>query len=169
VRPGGDVMELKRKPDRREVGLSKDSDRAIGAAVDGHCSPSTRGRQAPRQVLYAGGRNVASIDADGVLRKAVDGRRHMIRVPSPAWAFDRSHIDAALSSGVTVIELLNRDAGTLYRVSLADFMRLAFELDRGYGPQLALALQHWRVTVQPSADVEQPEPRPAEPEQLRLL
>jgi len=163
-------MELKRKPDRREVGLSKDSDRAIGAAVDGHCSPSTRGRQAPRQVLYAGGRNVASIDADGVLRKGVDGRRHMVRYPSPAWAFDRAHIDAALAAGVLAVELMDRDDGTLYRTSLADFCRLAYELDRGYGPQLALALQHWRVTVQePARPVAAPPPQPADPEQLRLL
>lgn len=147
------------------AGLSRgDNGRAAGV-VDAH----SKGQPAGRQVLFnVSGNHTASIDADGTLRKTVSGARHRIRVPVPAWAFDRAHVDAAAAAGVRAVEVMDRDDGAVYQVEFVRFVERAFPLDRGYGPQLALALAHWRVTRPARPSV--PEPAPAPPaEQLSLL
>jgi hypothetical protein len=88
------------------------------------------------------GQATASIIGD-LLRKTI-GTQHVLRNP-PAIAFDAEHIQAAEEAGVKRILVRNRDSGSVYRTSFETFRAKSFEVNRGFGRQLALALRHWTV------------------------
>lgn len=111
---------------------------------------STRARG--RQLLYdARGRRVASV-AGGVLRKTIHGQRHILRNP-PAIAFDVAIVDAAQQAGATEVEVTDSDSGRQFWCTLSAFREHAFELNRGFGCQLALPLTRWVIRASDQADL----------------
>lgn len=85
-----------------------------------------------------------------VWRKRVQGSKHMLRVPRRAWAVDSADLDAAERMGAVVLELTDAESGTTWRVGLRTLRERGRRLERGYGEQVALDLEHWR-TEQPGA------------------
>ncbi len=85
-----------------------------------------------------------------VWRKRVQGSRHMLRVPRPAWAVDAADLDAAEHLGAVMLELTDAESGTTYRAALRTLREKGRRFERGHGEQVALALEHWR-TEQPGA------------------
>lgn len=88
------------------------------------------------------GRIVATVE-DGVLRKFVKGSIHKLRKP-PAWAWDKTIINEAVDLGAGRIEVYDSETTITYSISLTEFQRNAFAVDRGHNPQLAVVESHWR-------------------------
>lgn len=82
--------------------------------------------------------------ADGIWRKSVRESRHLLRL-LPGWAVDIEDLHAAEAAGVHMLELHDRETGAVYRVELSVFRECGLEIDFGFGPQMALALEHWDV------------------------
>jgi len=49
--------------------------------------------------------------------------------------------------GAVVLELTDSETGTAYRAALRTLRERGRLLERGYGEQVALALEHWRTEV----------------------
>jgi hypothetical protein len=97
------------------------------------------------------GQVVAGVRADGTLQKDVSASRHFLRQPCRAIAFDVAALDEAERAGAIRIEVKDTDTNKFYRCTFADFRAKAFKVDRGYGPQLAMALADWNKP-DPGAD-----------------
>ena len=94
----------------------------------------------------ASGRVVASVDRAGTLSKRVSGARHMLRKP-PAWCFDVVVLEQAAAVGCWRLEVTDTDTDKIYTCTLAEFRAGAFELNRGFGAQLALPLERWHTAA----------------------
>lgn len=96
--------------------------------------------------LKVGAREVAGITGDQLHKVIRDS--HVLRRP-PAIAFDAALIAEAERRGVRTVSVLNADSGRQFVVTLADFQRYGFRLNRGYGDQIALELRYWAIDGAP--------------------
>ena len=113
--------------------------------------------------MGASGRLVGKVVGDTLI-KNVRGSRHFLRTP-PAIAFDEVAIKAAEEAGATVIQVNDLDSGLRYRASMPYFLVRSFEVDRGFGKQLALILIDWGISKdgRATADKEQPKAKKKAP------
>ncbi len=100
------------------------------------------------------GHKVAELHG-AVLRKQVRGSSHLLHKPRRAWAIDATVLVDAEQRGATTVEVLDTETGTVYRAGIAKFHTCGFTVDRGWGEQRGLALEHWSTgdTVRPPAAV----------------
>jgi hypothetical protein len=68
----------------------------------------------------------------------------MLRRP-PAWALDVGSLAEAERLGARRVELSDRNTGQVYAAPIALIHRRGFLFDRGFGRQVGLALELWRV------------------------
>lgn len=104
----------------------------------------------PRTTLYHAGRPVASVEPDGTLLRWA--RPHeMLRSPR-GWAFSTDVLARARELGATQMRIVCRDGATetVYTALLAEFDAHGLPLNRGYGPQVALTIDHWAIDGQPT-------------------
>jgi hypothetical protein len=92
--------------------------------------------------IYSGARIVGSVKG-GIFRKNVLGSRHFLRTP-PGIAISLDALEQAERAGAIQIEVYDRETGTRYRTMVQHLRRAGFELDRGFGRQLALPLADWQ-------------------------
>lgn len=76
--------------------------------------------------------------------KEVYGSKHKLRYP-PAWAIDAEAFDIEIKPNATEIVVIDKETGIKYHASVETFDRLKGELDRGWGRQYLLTLNHWQV------------------------
>tara|TARA_R100000008_G_scaffold86221_1_gene78428 strand:+ start:536 stop:868 length:333 start_codon:yes stop_codon:yes gene_type:complete len=74
--------------------------------------------------------------------KRVKEKTHMLRTP-PSWAFDKQIIDYAHANGATDIRIEATDTDKVYKTSIKNFIDNSFNVDRGFGRQVALLIKHW--------------------------
>lgn len=103
---------------------------------------------APSVVYNATGIVVGRIERarDGrvwLVKGPLDRASHQLQRPL-AWATDCAHLVELRKLGGHGVRLFERD-GTRWEATLEDFERHGIAFDRGFGPQVALALKHWRV------------------------
>jgi len=96
-------------------------------------------------VHAANGRVVGEVRA-AVFRKTARASRHMLRRP-PAWALDIASLDEAEALGAVRVRILDIETGRLYLAPISLIRSDGFRLNRGYGQQVALALEFWQVTA----------------------
>ena len=94
-------------------------------------------------VRKADGTVVAHVSGE-ILYKKVKPELHMLRNP-PAWAFDRTTIDQAKTLGATAIILIDDKTGRRWGITIKRFDDLYFEVNRGHGEQIAVALPAWQI------------------------
>ena len=86
----------------------------------------------PVPVFSGDGRRMATIKGR-VFEKSIDGTKHFLRRPPAiamdAWVFDN------YAQEFDHICILDRETGTKYQISRADFETNRFEVARGYGTQ----------------------------------
>jgi len=99
--------------------------------------------KARRLYFNTSGRPVASLSGR-TLRKRVRGSIHQLRQP-PAWAIDLQILEAARQDGAEWVEITDIENSKVYRAPLVAFFIHGIRIDRGFGPQIALPLAHWRV------------------------
>lgn len=94
--------------------------------------------------IWAAGKIVGEV-RNGVFTKRVRGSVHMLRRP-PGWALDVQSLDEAEAAGVQTVCIIDTETGKRYRATVAVLRSdRAFGLDRGFGRQIALPLDYWRV------------------------
>jgi hypothetical protein len=76
--------------------------------------------------------------------KEVCGSKHRLRYP-PAWAIDAEAFDREVKPNAAEIIVIDKETGTKYHAQVDTFDRLKGELDRGWGRQYFLTLNHWEV------------------------
>lgn len=94
---------------------------------------------------------------------------HMLREPR-AWAWDKTIVDMALAEGVEQTIIVTDETKTVYEAPLEGFRQHGIEIDRGFGPQIALRLEQWTITSPAGstpARREQPE-QPVKPEARQM-
>lgn len=101
----------------------------------------------PATPVYAGKNFAGSVDP---LRKVFEksansSKGHMVLKPWRAWAFDLSVLREAASLGATWAQIHDRATGLTYRATFETIHKHGFSVNRGYGDQLALALDHWSI------------------------
>jgi len=76
-----------------------------------------------------------------IFYKSVIGSKHMLMFP-PAWAIQAQAWEQ-VQHVVHAIEVHDRETGITYRISAADFEQFKVEIDRGWGRQYYVELEHW--------------------------
>jgi len=74
--------------------------------------------------------------------KRLSGKKHFLHSPA-AIAFDIDSLKTAEKLGATVAHIIDRDTGKEYFVFISTIFEKGFEIDRGYGEQIALPLREW--------------------------
>jgi hypothetical protein len=77
--------------------------------------------------------------------KITRGSIHMLRIP-PAWAMDVADLNLAKQAGVRVVCIYDLEVRRCYWATLATILKCGFRLNRGFGEQTALPLNHWQPT-----------------------
>lgn len=96
-----------------------------------------------KRVLKVGNKVVGYLK-EGRFIKSVIGSKHRLRCPT-AWAIDAETFDTEIKPCVAQIMVIDRETGLEYYCSVELFGRLKGELDRGFGRQYFLTLNHWEV------------------------
>lgn len=87
----------------------------------------------------------------GVIYKCLYESQHMLQTPK-AWCYDRSIIEeirlqVEARAGMTMNRLTfvieAQDTGKIYKLPWSKFRDKCWEIDRGHGKQLAVALHEW--------------------------
>jgi hypothetical protein len=78
------------------------------------------------------------------LRRTIDGSRHLLRCP-PGIAFDATEYER-LRGEFDRIEVKDRESGIIFRITASEFDARRELLDRGYGRQYYVRLEHWQTT-----------------------
>ncbi|MBI3942957.1 MAG: hypothetical protein HY326_08085 [Chloroflexi bacterium] len=99
-------------------------------------------KSAPSQILFTSGGRVAGEIRGDVLHKRVYGSKHQLRRP-PGWAVDVAILQEAERMGARVVQVWDIETDMLYTATVADFWQKGQAIDRGFGRQVALALDHF--------------------------
>jgi len=97
-----------------------------------------------KDAIFGSNGKVVAVIIDNMLHKRVFASKHFLRKP-PAIAFDKSVIDEARSKKATDIMVHDRESKKRYKISMDSFVDNAFQIDRGHGVQLALAIGKWTI------------------------
>ena len=93
--------------------------------------------------IQAQGKVIGYLEGDTFI-KPVIGSKHRLRCP-PAWAIDAEAFDREVQLHATEIVVIDKETGTNFYATVDAFNRLKGELDRGFGRQYYLTLNHWSV------------------------
>ena len=91
--------------------------------------------------IYAAGRVIGQVRG-GVFEKRIHGSRHLLRSPR-AICLDAQSLADAERAGALEVHVTDAETGITYRASTAQIRRFGFDLDRGFGAQIALTLPLW--------------------------
>jgi hypothetical protein len=106
--------------------------------------------------VYDHGRVIGYIRGN-VLHRKMQGSKHILKSP-PSIAIGVEALKQAIYHGVESVWIQDTESGLEYRCNIWLFNEKAISIDRGYGEQQALPLEHWEI-----ADPKHPE------KQLSLL
>jgi hypothetical protein len=94
--------------------------------------------------IKANGRIVGQVKGNA-FTKTVSGSKHFLRSPK-AIALDTQSVADARKAGATLVEVVDRETGLVYRASIDRLFTKGFSLDRGYGSQIALSITDWNTS-----------------------
>jgi len=89
-------------------------------------------------------------------QKTVRGSLHQLRKPK-GWAVDVFDLDAAERCGALYVALHDLESLRWHWAAVATIRQKGWPLDRGFGRQVALGLEHWRPTRE-TAEADAPKP-----------
>lgn len=93
--------------------------------------------------IYCNGARIGHVDGD-TFHKEIQGSRHMLRTPR-AIAFDLSTLRDAAHAGATSARVVDTETGTVYTATMKRIREYGGELNRGFGRQWFLTLNHWSI------------------------
>ncbi|MDP2719570.1 MAG: hypothetical protein Q8P44_07060 [Dehalococcoidia bacterium] len=74
--------------------------------------------------------------------KVVQGSKHMLKKP-PAWCIDADAFDNEILPTCTEIIVRDTESGVEYYSTMFNFEQYKGTIDRGFGRQYFLTLNHW--------------------------
>lgn len=106
-------------------------------------------RQAGRAVpIYVGVRKVGHVTG-GTFYKSLSAARHFLQRPA-AIAFDLQSLRDAEAAGAARVVITDTDTNKEYTLPISTVWARGFELDRGFGRQVAVCLADWNKDYQPA-------------------
>lgn len=93
----------------------------------------------------AAGRTVGKRAGTTFVRASHD--HHFLKRP-PAVSLDVQVCDLVFQECIDM-RVINLDTGAIYGISVGDFQKHMRRLDRGFGEQYMVLLQHWRTVAPP--------------------
>ena len=90
------------------------------------------------------GNKIIGYQEDNQFKKYVKGSKHQLRQP-PAWAIDAHAFDTEIKPLSKIFTVKDTETGQEYYCSIETFDRLKGVIDRGFGRQYFLTLNHWKV------------------------
>ena len=96
-----------------------------------------------KRLVRVNGKTIGSLESNR-FTKSVIGSKHKLRHPL-AWAIDAEAFDSEIQPNATEITVIDKETGLEYHCLVDAFDRLKGELDRGFGRQYFLTLNHWQV------------------------
>ena len=100
-----------------------------------HCSTKDK------RLVRVNGRIIGKIE-DGIFTKSVIGSKHMLRCP-PAWAIQGDAFENEVKTNAKEIVVIDKETNIQYRTTVEIFDSQKGTLDRGFGKQYFLTLNHW--------------------------
>jgi len=94
-----------------------------------------------RRFVKVGNKTIGYLTGNRFIKPVV-GSRHKLKYP-PAWAIDAEAFDNEVKPNATEIVIQDRETGIDYHAPVSTFDRLKGELNRGWGRQYFLTLNHW--------------------------
>ena len=95
-----------------------------------------------RLVRNGDGKTIGTI-VGKTIKKYVKGSVHRLKKPN-AWAWDERAISMAKKAGCETLEIIDTEEhGKKYRASMRDMDEYGIRIERGYGVQRALVIEHW--------------------------
>lgn len=93
--------------------------------------------------IWANGKAIGRVTGD-VFYKRVRGSVHFLKKP-PAICVDCQSLADAEDAGARHVEILDTETGRRYRASCDTIRQRGRYIDRGFGAQYALGMNHWEV------------------------
>jgi hypothetical protein len=97
--------------------------------------------------IRACGHVVGKVKGD-TFYKTIEGSRHFLRVP-PAICFDEQSLREAERAGAVHVSVTDRETGKAYLASIRLVWDSGFKVNRGFGNQIALPFDKWRIAGEP--------------------
>jgi hypothetical protein len=91
--------------------------------------------------IHAGNRVIGKVSGN-TFYKHIRGSVHILRTPR-AIALDVGSLEQAERAGAVNVQVTDTETGTAYRSSIEHIRRAGFDLDRGFGSQIALPIEGW--------------------------
>lgn len=105
--------------------------------------------QPASQPVYLGGRVVGYVVRGGAFYKTVCASKHFLRQPK-AICFDRCTLHDAEAAGALRVEVRDQETGRVYSAPLETMWAHCFAVHRGFGDQVGLGLDYWRINGAPA-------------------
>jgi hypothetical protein len=105
---------------------------------------------APARQIRVNGRVIGEVRG-AVFHKSIAGSKHMLRRPL-AIALDLGSLADAESTGARYVDIFDSETGRHYHAAISTIRARGFELDRGFGRQVALLLSEWRRDAEPAGE-----------------
>ena len=96
-----------------------------------------------KRLVKLNGKIIGNIEGNKFIKQVI-GSKHKLKYPK-AWAIDADAFDRDIKPEATEIVVIDKETCVEYYCSVATFNRLKGELDRGFGRQYFLTLNHWEV------------------------
>jgi hypothetical protein len=96
-----------------------------------------------RHIVRVDDKIVGTIE-NNTFTKSVTASKHQLRRP-PAWAIDAQAFDEQIKLQADEIVIFDKESGIKYHTLVETFDHLKRQLNRGFGKQYFLTLNHWQV------------------------
>ena len=94
--------------------------------------------------VYDRGRVVGYIRPGGIFHRKMQGSKHILREPR-SIAFGVEPLKQAIRAECKTVLVEDTETGLQYSTDIWNFNQHGITIDRGWGPQLALPLEHWKI------------------------
>ena len=105
-------------------------------------------------LVWQDGKRIGSVD-HGVFKKTVHASRHFLRKPEPAIALSLESLKRAEDLGALFVQVYDAESHVTYSAAISHIRARGFEVDRGFGKQLALPLAGWAKSTKGGATIPQ--------------
>jgi hypothetical protein len=105
---------------------------------------------APARQIRVNGRVVGEVRG-GTFYKTARASVHFLRRPA-GIALDLGSLADAEDAGARYVEIFDRETGRHYHAAISTIRARGFELDRGFGRQVALPLDAWARDAEPAGE-----------------
>lgn len=94
--------------------------------------------------LYSESGKIIGWKEPDAICKSIIASLHMLQKPK-GIAWDLSVLERAREEGLKKTRIYDKETGNVYEANIEDFFHFGFEFNRGYGKQVVLPIERWRI------------------------